>query len=1407
MFKKLLAALVAAVVALAVLSPTPEAWAGTLRVRELNYNPKFALGQWAVFEDNVIVARSGIHTDSPKPGWKWAAPTSERDISRGNIVWVYDEDHIVPASGLEENFSVYSDFVDDNHRATRTYLNSSDNSPFLCYREWRVGETWYRSHPYQQPYVFGTPHNGLFPRDGQLFHYSTHEDCRRAAWNAWYAARGEALSAMHMSPAEEGYPTFPPTAPQPAVIRPPAGTLLSSIHNISESSLIPGAFGFDSAQPFTTGSNPTGYTLTRVELHMLHVTGSAAPSFSVSIRTGSSDLVQNPSTTLVAVLRNPRSLPMDTFDRFDPPDPPPPVSVFRPDVFRADGLTLRPNATYYLVIDVDDDSATDSLYSGTGIFGTFQAATGWTPGPDDAWSFYRDHDSDAWQFNQYARLAFGLKGYANAPEAAQSNSGPPVFEASSVTGDQLKIKFDEPLDEDATPDGGRFTVQTTPNGGGGPNGGAGGNGGWGARAMAAAGNGPGRTIAGTGTVGVDGATVTVKLARPVPRGATVTVTYSRPGDNAIRDPDGNEAEDFSGKPAAYAPPAVTAVAVVSDPGDDDTYGLNDEIRVRVTFSEAVSVDTAGGTPRLKIKLDPAYGEQWANYQGGTGSNSLAFTYTVAEPNLSTQGIAVLRDTLELNGGDIESAATNTDADLSHGGLYHDPDHTVDWRLQPTPTSAPTSLTVAGASTSSLWVSWTKPGGHRAAGYELRYYAGAADPADASDWTATGDLGTATAATIDNLAADTGYRVQVRALGGDGGTGPWSATGPGRTKAPGDTTPPSAQSATVDGHEVTVTFDEVLATVGEGAGLRYMWTVTTDGVDQHPFRASAAGLTVTMRIGTAATAGQTVTLKYGGGGLIEDAEGNETAAFDLSVGEQVDPEPLKSEPLKSEPLKSEPLKVVSVPAFDDGAGVTLSIDENHADGATVGAVAATDIDGDTLTYSLTGDDAASFGIGAGGQISVKSGTVLDHETKASYAFTAQVTDGEDADGNAEDTPVIDDTIAVTVQVGDVAETPVTTGVAIASRPADGDTYANGETIRVRVTFSAAVDVSGTPRLKLKMDPGYGEKWASYASGSGTTMLQFTYTVVEPNLSPQGIAVLGDSLELNGGDIESASTDTDANLSHGGLAHDANHKVDWRPAVAPAATVTAVAVTSDAGDDATYGPGDTIRVTVTFSAAVDVSGAPRLKIKMDPGYGEFWAAYREGSGGTALTFTHTVAEPNSSPQGIAVLANTLELNGGAIASAATASAANLAHTGLGHDPNHKVDWQRSSSGGGGAPATPTVDAVAIVSDSGDDATYGPGDVIRIRVTFSAAVDVSGTPRLKLKMDPGYGEKWAAYEGGGGATALTFTHTVVEPNFSPQGVAVLADSLELNGGAIAASSVAANLSHPGLPHDPAHKVDWRP
>ena len=94
--------------------------------------------------------------------------------------------------------------------------------------------------------------------------------------------------------------------------------------------------------------------------------------------------------------------------------------------------------------------------------------------------------------------------------------------------------------------------------------------------------------------------------------------------------------------------------------------------------------------------------------------------------------------------------------------------------------------------------------------------------------------------------------------------------------------------------------------------------------------------------------------------------------------------------------------------------TREVAENSAAGTNVGAVIpeATDADDDTLTYSMEGDDEASFDFDASTrQITTKTGVTYNYEaTENTYSVTVTADDGND--GNA--------TVAVTINLTDVAE---------------------------------------------------------------------------------------------------------------------------------------------------------------------------------------------------------------------------------------------------------------------------------------------------------------------------------------------------------------------------------------------------
>ena len=99
-----------------------------------------------------------------------------------------------------------------------------------------------------------------------------------------------------------------------------------------------------------------------------------------------------------------------------------------------------------------------------------------------------------------------------------------------------------------------------------------------------------------------------------------------------------------------------------------------------------------------------------------------------------------------------------------------------------------------------------------------------------------------------------------------------------------------------------------------------------------------------------------------------------------------------------------------PVFAEGSNTQRSVAEDVANLTNLGTpVSATDPDGDTLTYTLEGPDAASFSLNsANGQLTTR--VAMDYEAKVAHHLIMRVYDGRGGR----------DTIVVTVRVTDVAE---------------------------------------------------------------------------------------------------------------------------------------------------------------------------------------------------------------------------------------------------------------------------------------------------------------------------------------------------------------------------------------------------
>ena len=117
-----------------------------------------------------------------------------------------------------------------------------------------------------------------------------------------------------------------------------------------------------------------------------------------------------------------------------------------------------------------------------------------------------------------------------------------------------------------------------------------------------------------------------------------------------------------------------------------------------------------------------------------------------------------------------------------------------------------------------------------------------------------------------------------------------------------------------------------------------------------------------------------------------------------------------------------------PYFMGGDSVTFTIDENMSQGTPVGsALTATDPNGDTLSYSLSGTDAYYFGIDSStGQLIVKE--PLDFETQSVYEVTIRVSDDRNASVDVDVTITITNvdeagTVAVSAEQPQVGTTLV------------------------------------------------------------------------------------------------------------------------------------------------------------------------------------------------------------------------------------------------------------------------------------------------------------------------------------------------------------------------------------------------
>ena len=378
-----------------------------------------------------------------------------------------------------------------------------------------------------------------------------------------------------------------------------------------------------------------------------------------------------------------------------------------------------------------------------------------------------------------------------------------------------------------------------------------------------------------------------------------------------------------------------------------------------------------------------------------------------------------------------------------------------------PPAAPAAPSVAAGmsdSSTSLDVSWSAPenaGKPAVENYDLRYRAGIS-----GNWIDGPQNVAETSSAITGLTSNTAYQVQVRATNEEGDS-PWSDTGSGSTHTVTDFlvsnvgqtetdqmdansldlaqafktganafgyTLSSIEVRLVNGSETVAVTNVPTVRVVQGNAETGAEIATLDGGSQSIDASATVVRAYTAPANTGLAASTTYHVVIEGGADLEvsltdsDSEDADGATTDWSIADQAFVRSASSTGNFGLALSSSFMIRVNgtvnasnvAPAFSGGA-LSRSVAENSAADANVGAVihAATDANGDTLTYTMVGADATSFAFDASTrQIKTKTGVTYDHEADPSYEVTIKA---EDSHGGAA-------TVAVTIGVTDVKEPP-------------------------------------------------------------------------------------------------------------------------------------------------------------------------------------------------------------------------------------------------------------------------------------------------------------------------------------------------------------------------------------------------
>ncbi len=588
----------------------------------------------------------------------------------------------------------------------------------------------------------------------------------------------------------------------------------------------------------------------------------------------------------------------------------------------------------------------------------------------------------------------------------------------------------------------------------------------------------------------------------------------------------------------------------------------------------------GGTRSFSVAEDTGAGEAVGNPVEAIDDDDDPLSYSLAGTDSASFDIdsvsGQIRTREALNFEEKSSHSVTVRARDNRGGSG-----TVDVRIAVTdvdePPDTPDAPTVTALSSTSLQVTWDEPGntGPAITDYDYRYRG------PTGDWTEiTNTTIRETTATIGGLTPSTFYDVSLRARNAEG-MSDWSNSGFGSTNEPGANNPPvftdgtsATRSVSASAPTGTSIGAPVAATDADSGDTL---TYSLEGRDAASFAINETNGQLLTKSGVTLIAGETYTV------TVAADDQRDISRITVTINATAAP-------------PNNP------PVFREGASVGRSVPRNAPAGTQVGGpVTATDADGDSITYTLEGTNAASFAIDASGQLTTRVALTPGN----TYTVTVVASDGKDQARiavtitvSANNPPVfsgeprsfrVPRNAPAGTQVGD----PVT------ATDADGDSI----TYSLEGTNAASfdIDASGQLTTRVALTPGNTYTVTVVASdGEDQARIAVTITVSTNNPpvfsdEPRSFRVprnapadsqVGDPVTATDADNDSMTYSLEG-TNAASFAIDASGQLTTRVALTPGNTYTVTVVASDGEDQARIA----VTITVSTNNPPVFSGEPR------------------------------------------------------------------------------------------------------------------------------------------------------------------------------------------------------------------------